>query len=114
MQPEGQALHVGPKYPGAHDSQEVPLNPVGHVHVPEAEQTPLPEQGGEHAVDCKFRRESEPEAVSGSWLTSGIEFQTMTRLLLPAETSAQTFPESANDDALNVDAFAIGESGRPV
>lgn len=38
----------------------------------------------------------------------------MTRLLLPAETSAQTFPESANEDALNVDAFAMGELGRPV
>ena len=62
VQPEGQALHVGPKYPEAHDSQEVPLNPVGHVQVPEAEQTPFPEQGGEHAVDCKLKRESEPEA----------------------------------------------------
>lgn len=66
VQPEGQALHVGPKYPVAHDSQEVPLNPVGHVQVPEAEQTPFPEQGGEHAVDCKFKREREPEAAWGS------------------------------------------------
>lgn len=62
-QPEGQALHVGPKYPGAHDSQEVPLNPVGQVQVPEAEHTPFPEHGGEHALDCKFKRDRGPETV---------------------------------------------------
>lgn len=84
------------------------------MQVPEAEQTPFPEQGGEHAVDCKFRSESEPEADCGSWLASGIEFHRITRVLLPAVTSAQAFPESAIEDASNVDAFEIGELGRPV
>ena len=38
----------------------------------------------------------------------------MTRLLVPAETSAHTFPESANDDASNVEVLVMGEVGRLV
>ena len=37
--------------PSAQDSHEDPVRPAGHVHVPELEQTPAPEQGGEQADD---------------------------------------------------------------
>jgi hypothetical protein len=84
------------------------------VQVPDDEHTPLPEHTGEQEDDSMLRRDSEPEAVCGSWLTSGIESQMITRLLLPAETAAQTFPEIASDDAVKgIDAFPTGELGRP-
>ena len=50
---------MGPKNPSAQVSHEDPVNPVGQLHVPEAEQTPEPEQGTEQAKDWTSRRESD-------------------------------------------------------
>ena len=50
-QSAGHAWHVGPKKPFVQVSQEVPLNPVGQTQVPDAEHTPAPAHGGEHADD---------------------------------------------------------------
>lgn len=47
----GHGRQFGPKNPCAQVSQDDPVNPGGHEHVPEAEQTPEPEHGGEHAED---------------------------------------------------------------
>jgi hypothetical protein len=66
VQPLGHDWHVGPKKPDAQDSHEVPLKPEGQVHEPEAEQTPDPEQGGEHAADCMSTREREATEPDGS------------------------------------------------
>lgn len=67
MQFEGQGWHFGPKKPFAHDSQEEPVKPVGQVHVPLAEHTPLPEQGGVHDEDWMSKIESAPVTIdSGS------------------------------------------------
>lgn len=54
-QPEGQGEQFGPKNPLAQDSQELPVNPAGHAHVPDAEHMPAPEQAGEQADDCMSR-----------------------------------------------------------
>jgi hypothetical protein len=55
----------------------------------------------------------DPDALAGSWLTSGIEFHKITRLLLPADTAAQTFPERATEEAvIEMDAFPTGDVGR--
>lgn len=51
VQPWGHGWQFGPKNPWAHDSHEDPVKPVGQVHVPDAEQIPAPEHGGEHAED---------------------------------------------------------------
>lgn len=51
VQSAGHAWQVGPKNPGAHVSQDVPLKPGGQLHVPDAEHTPAPAQGGEQAED---------------------------------------------------------------
>src|SRR5882762_9940243 len=80
VQPLGQGWHFGPKKPDAQDSHEVPLKPVGQVHVPEAEQTPDPAQGGEHDVDCISTSERDPEEVDGNCPMSGTESQKMIRL----------------------------------
>jgi hypothetical protein len=66
VQPLGHCWHVGPKKPAAQDSHEVPLKPVGQVHEPAAEQTPDPEQGGEHAADCMSTRERDAEEPEGN------------------------------------------------
>lgn len=74
---------------------------------------PFPEQAGEHVDDCRLSNDRDPEALAGSWLTSGTEFHRMTRLLLPADTAAQTFPERANEEAINgMDVFPTGDVGR--
>jgi hypothetical protein len=114
VHPEGHAWHVGPKKPVAQDSQDEPVKPLGHEHVPAAEQTPFPEQGGEQDDDCRLSNDMDPDALAGSWLTSGIEFHNMTRLLPPADTAAQTFPERATEDAVSgIDVFPTGDVGRP-
>jgi len=51
VQPWGQDWQVGPKNPSAQDSHDVPVKPVGQLQEPDAEQTPAPEQGGEHDAD---------------------------------------------------------------
>ena len=74
---------------------------------------PFPEQEGEQDDDCRLRSDRDPDALAGSWPTSGIEFHKMTRLLLPADTAAQTFPESATEDAvIGMEAFPTGDVGR--
>lgn len=66
VQPDGQGWQDGPKKPDAHCSHEDPEKPVGHEHVPDAVQTPLPEHGGEQVDDSALSNDSEPEAVAGS------------------------------------------------
>lgn len=66
VQLSGQGLHSGPKKPVAHDSHDDPVNPGAHWQVPEAEQTPEPAHGGEHADDWISTSESDPELPSGS------------------------------------------------
>lgn len=66
VHPEGHGWQVGPKKPFAQDSQDDPVNPVGQVHTPEAEQTPEPAHGGEHAEDCISRRLRPLAAPEGS------------------------------------------------
>lgn len=88
------------------------MNPVGQVHIPEAEHTPELEHDGEQAEDCRSRRESDPE--SGSWPTSGTESQITTRSF-PMSTAAQTVDDSASDAADSVvDELDAGEEGRDV
>jgi hypothetical protein len=107
--------HVGPKKPDAQDSHEVPLNPVGQVHDPEAEQTPDPEHGGEQAVDCMPTRDREPADPDGSWLKSGMESQRMTRLLEFKLTASHILEARNIDSADNgVDTFPIEDVGRGV
>lgn len=65
-QPLGHGLHFGPKKPDAQDSHDVPLKPEGQMHEPEAEQTPDPAQGGEHAADWMSTKEIEPAEPDGS------------------------------------------------
>jgi hypothetical protein len=114
VHPDGHAWHVGPKKPDEHTSQDAPVNPLGHWHVPEAEQMPFPEHAGEQVDDCRLSNDRDPDALAGSWLTSGTEFHMMTRLLLPADTAAHTFPERAIDEAVNgMVVFPTGDEGRP-
>ena len=110
--PAGHAWQVGPKNPGEQDSHDAPVNPGAQLHVPEAEQTPEPAHGGEHADDSRSRSESAPELVVGSWVRSGIESQRMTRLLGPAFTAAHTLDDRAREPADNGwDAFTGGVEG---
>lgn len=69
--------------------------------MPEAEHTPAPAQGGEHAEDWMSRRDKVLLAVpEGSWERSGAESQMMTRLLDPPnDTAAQTFEAIARPPA---------------
>lgn len=81
------------------------MKPDGQVHVPEAEQTPEPEHGGEHEADSMSRSEREPAVPEGSCETSGTESQRIMRLFEdPEDTAAQTFEESASE---------LAESGVP-
>jgi hypothetical protein len=75
---------------------------------------PFPEHAGEQDDDCRLSNDRDPEAVAGSWLTSGTEFHMMTRLLLPADMAAHTFPERAIEEAVNgIVVFPTGDEGRP-
>jgi hypothetical protein len=93
-QSAGQGWQEGPKKPASQDSQAAPVKPGGQVQVPCGEQTPLPEQAGEHAEDWMSSRESEEAASEGgSWEMSGTLSQKTTRfeellLLLPEEARA--------------------------
>ena len=97
--PAGHCWQDGPKKPRAQDSHAVPVNPGAHEQVPDAEHTPEPAHGGEHAADSIPRREREPALEVGSWAMSGIESQRMTRLFEPAITEAQTLDEMAMEPA---------------
>lgn len=111
VHPVGHAWQVGPKNPAEQDSHEVPLNPVGHVHVPWAEQTPEPAQGGEQADDCISKRAREFEDPEGSWATSGIESQSTIRFE-PELTATQTLLEIERDPAeRGVEEFEEGDVG---
>ncbi|PSR73303.1 hypothetical protein PHLCEN_2v10831 [Hermanssonia centrifuga] len=100
--PAGHAWQFGPKKPEAQVSQDVPLNPGGHEHVPDAEQIPAPAHGGEHADDCISRIEillsDEPE---GNCDKSGIESQRIRRSVEdgPDATAAHMLSETINDPA---------------
>lgn len=112
--PAGHAAQLGPKKPDAHDSQDAPVKPVGHVQVPVAEQTPLPEHGGEHADDCRSSSPSEPEAPEGSCDMSGTESQKIRRLL-PAVSATQTSDAIAMelaDRGVEEDELPSGVEGR--
>jgi hypothetical protein len=101
VQPVGHAWHEGPKNPVAQTSQDEPLKPVGHVHWPDAEQTPEPEHGGEQALDSIAERDIED--MPGSWETSGAESQRTMRLddPLPVVTAIQTLEDMAIAPAEN-------------
>lgn len=110
---DGQGWHLGPKKPCAHDSHEEPVKPVGQVHVPFAEHTPLPEQDGVHDDDWMSRIESAPVATDwGSWETSGTELQKTMRLE-PDCVESQTFDDRANDcEVIGVEELPTGDVGR--
>ena len=99
-QSAGQAWHVGPKKPFEQVSQEVPLKPVGQTHVPDAEHTPEPAHGGEHADDWMSSSWEMEDAPEGSCDTSGTLSQKMTRSLDdPDESATQTLDERAREPA---------------
>ena len=97
MQFVGQGWHLGPKNPEAQDSQDVPVNPEAHLQVPVVVHTPEDAQLGLQADDWSSVRESEPRLLAGSWLTSGIESQTIKRLLLLEFKAAQTVEDKVSD-----------------
>ncbi|KAF7972992.1 hypothetical protein HWV62_16482 [Athelia sp. TMB] len=113
VQPLGHFWQVGPKKPVEHVSQDVPLKPVGHAHVPVAEQTPDPEQGGEHAEDSISTSARDPDEEAGSCVKSGTESQRITRLFaLPAVTATQTLWEIDNEsEVMGTDVFTMGDVG---
>lgn len=86
---------------------------VGQVHVPPAEHTPLPEQGGVHDDDWMSEIERALVAIdSGSWATSGTELHKMTRLE-PDWMESQTFDERASDsEVIGVEELPSGDVGR--
>lgn len=114
VHPLAHGLHVGPKNPVEQVSQEVPLNPVGQIHVPDAEHTLEPEQGGEHAEDSMSTSEREPAELVGNCVKSGTESQRITRLLSgPAFTATQTFEAMARESAvMGTDVLDMGVVGR--
>jgi hypothetical protein len=89
------------------------VKPVGQVHVPPAEHTPFPEQGGVHDDDWMSKIEREPAATdSGSWAISGTELQKTTRSE-PDCRETQTFDERASDsEVIGMDLLPTGEVGR--
>lgn len=101
VHPAGHASQLGPKKLEAQDSQEEPVKPGGQIQVPEAEQTPAVEQGGEQAADCKSRRVSEPEdRGEGSWEMSGMVSQTITRSFCePDDIAAHVLEEMESESA---------------
>ncbi|KAF7975000.1 hypothetical protein HWV62_10605 [Athelia sp. TMB] len=114
VQPLGHFWQVGPKKPVEHVSQDVPLKPVGHTHVPVAEQTPDPEQGGEHAEDSISTSARDPDEEAGSCVKSGTESQRITRLFaLPAVTATQTLWEIDNEsEVMGTDVFTMEKPWR--
>jgi hypothetical protein len=64
-------------------------NTEAQLQVPAVVHTPEDAQLGLQAEDWSSVKESEPRLLSGSWLTSGIESQTVKRLLLPEFKAAQ-------------------------
>lgn len=116
VQPVGHAVQLKPKNPDAQDSQDAPVNPGGQVHVPAAEQTPLPEHGGEQLEDWTSTSASAPDALVGSCATSGTELQSTTRVFaLPAVSANQTLEETTSEPAemgMAVDELATGAVGR--
>ena len=111
VQPAMHAWHEGPKNPFAQTSQDVPLNPEGHVHWPDAEHTPALEHGGEQALDSIAERDNED--TPGSWDMSGTESQIMMRSL-PVVTAIQRLEDMAIEPAeKGVDELLdAGEVGR--
>ena len=76
------------------------MNPVAQTHVPEAEHTPAPAHGGEHADDWMSRSSEMEDALDGSCDTSGTLSQNITRLFEePEENAAQTLDERAREPA---------------
>lgn len=107
---------MGPKNPLAHASHDEPVNPGAHLQVPEDKQMPEPAHGGEQAEDCMSSKERDPESPDGSWFTSGIESQMITRLFEDPEFAAiQMLDDIASDLAVSgVDVLIIGVEGRGV
>jgi hypothetical protein len=101
VQPAGHCWHVGPKKPAAQDSHDEPVNPVGQVHVPEAEHIPEAAQGVEHADDWTSRSERELELPVGSCAMSGTASHRTKRLFEPELTATQTLEERAIELADN-------------
>ena len=73
------------------------MNPEAHLQVPAVVHTPEDAQGGLQADDWSSVRESEPRLLAGSWLRSGIESQTIKRLLLLEFKAAQTAEDNVSD-----------------
>jgi len=110
-----QGWHLEPKNPEAQDSHEAPVNPEAHWQVPEPVHTPEDEQLGLQAEDWMSVRESDPRLLAGSWLTSGIASQTITRWLFPEFKAAQTVEDKVSDWAASgIEVLPAGVVGRPV
>jgi len=110
--PVGHGSQVEPKNPAAHVSHDVPVKPGAQLQVPDGEQTPDLEQGGEHVADSISRREKEPELPEGSCVISGTESQRINRSLEPVLTAIQTLDEIARDPAeSDWEAFVGGVDG---
>lgn len=78
------------------------MNPVGHVHVPAAEQIPAPEHGGEQAEDWMSRSDMLlRDTPAGSCERSGAESQRMRRSADPDpdETAAHMLEDSMTEPA---------------
>lgn len=100
--PAGHAWQLGPKKPEAQDSQELPVNPGGQLHVPAAEQMPAPEHGGEQADDWMSSRDTPLIAKpDGNCDKSAIESHRMSRSLdeEPDATATQTLDDRTRDPA---------------
>lgn len=117
VQPAGHAWQSGPKNPEAQDSQDEPVKPWGQEHVPDAEQIPAPEHGGEHADDWMSRREMLLSEVSdGSCDKSGIGSQRMRRSVEPdpEATAAHTLDDNMTDPAAveleSLEALLVGSA----
>jgi hypothetical protein len=77
----GHLEQLGPKKPGWQSSQDGPVNPAGHTHLPWVEQVALEEQAGEHVLDWISLMEMD-EAMArdgGSWDQNGKLSQITTR-----------------------------------
>lgn len=99
-QSAGHAWQVEPKKPFEQVSQEVPLKPVGQTHVPDAEHTPEPAHGGEHADDWMSSNWEMEDAPEGSCETSGTLSQKMILSFEePEDIAAQTLDDNASDPA---------------
>jgi hypothetical protein len=77
----GHLEQLGPKKPFSQVSQDVPVNPVGHTHLPWVEQIALEEHAGEHVLGWIFLTEMDEAMASdgGSWDQNGKLSQITTR-----------------------------------